>query len=88
MAEAYSFNTDYLFWIPPDLKIKNILLVGNAPSDKIQQFFEQVTKVDAVDNQNAREKGTSVFLLLGAKEGFSELFRDEMNRRKREMDCF
>ncbi|MCX6237281.1 MAG: glycosyltransferase family 39 protein [Bacteroidia bacterium] len=88
MAEAYSFNTDYLFWIPNDLKIKNVLLVGKAPSDKIQQLFEHFTKVAEVENPDARERGTSVFLLTGAKEKFSEIFRTEILRRKKNMDCF
>jgi len=27
-------------------------------------------------------------LLMGANEGFSEIFKAEINRRKNEMDCF
>lgn len=88
MPEAYSFNTDYLFWIPPGLKIKNVLLVGDAPDENIQKLFDHFSKEGVVENPNAREKGTSVFLLLGAKEGFPDFFRTEMNRRKIEMDCF
>jgi len=88
MAEAYSFNTDYLFWIPDNLKIKNLLLVGDLPDEKILKLFEHFTKVDEVKNPDAREKGTSIFLLTGANEGFAIFFRNELNRRKREMDCF
>jgi len=44
--------------------------------------------VGVVENQDARELGISVLLLPGAKEGFPEYFRTEMNRRKIEMDCF
>jgi hypothetical protein len=88
MAEAYSFSTDYLFWIPPDLKLKNVLLVSNNPPDNVQQYFDQVTKVATVENPNARECGTSVFLLLGARSGFSDYFLKEVKRRKVEMDCF
>jgi len=88
MAEAYSFNTDYLFWIPDNLKIKNVLLVGDLPDEKILQLFEHFTKIDEVKNPDAREKGTSIFLLTGANEGFTVFFRNELNRRKREMDCF
>jgi hypothetical protein len=88
MTEAYSFNTDYLFWIPNDLKIKNILLVGEAPGENIQKLFEHFSKVATVENPDSRERGTSVYLLLGAKDGFSDNFRNEMNRRRKEMDCF
>ena len=88
MAKAYSFSTDYLFWIPTDIKITNILLVGNAPSEKIQKLFEHFSKVAEVENRDARERGTSIFLLSGAKKEFNEIFKNEMNRRKKEMDCF
>lgn len=88
MPEAYSFNTDYLFWIPSPLVIKNVLLVGDAPSDSVQHLFEHVEKVADVKDPNARERGTAVFLLTGAKKGFAEYFNGEIERRKREMDCF
>ncbi len=88
MAEAYSFNTDYLFWIPDNMKISNILLVGNVPGENIQKLFEHFSKVASIDNPDARERGTSIFLLTGAKREFSEIFRKEMNRRIIEMDCF
>ncbi|NEW83170.1 MAG: glycosyltransferase family 39 protein [Mariniphaga sp.] len=88
MAKAYSFSTDYLFWIPADMKIKNLLLVGNAPDQSVQKLFDHFSKVAEVENPDARERGTSIFLLTGAKDGFNVFFRNELNRRKREMDCF
>ena len=88
MPEAYSFNTDYLFWIPNDLKIKNVLLVGKASDEKTQKFFEHFTKVAEVENPDARELGTSVFLMLGAKVEFTAIIKAEINRRRTEMDCF
>ena len=88
MPEAYSVSTDYLFWIPHDLKIKNVILVGKASDEKTQKLFEHFTKVAEVENPDARERGTSIFLLMGAKNEFSAIFNAELNRRKREMDCF
>ena len=46
------------------------------------------TKIGIVENPDARERGTSLFLLTGAKNEFSAIFNAEMNRRKKEMDCF
>jgi len=88
MAEAYSFSTDYLFWIPTERKITNILLVGKAPSETIQKLFEHFSKVAEVENRDARERGTSIFMLSGARKEFGDIFKNEMNRRKKEMDCF
>ena len=88
MAEAYSFSTDYLYWIPTNIRIKNVLLIGNEPSEKVQKLFEHFTKVASVENKDAREHGTSIFLLTGAKAEFSSFFFNEVKRRRVEMDCF
>jgi len=88
MVEAYSFSTDYLFWIPDNLNIKNVILVGKLPGDNVQNFFDHFSKVAFIENPDSREKGTSIFLLQGAKPGFAEFFRSEINRRRAEMDCF
>jgi len=88
MAEAYSFSTDYLFWIPDNITINNVLLVGKIPSDKILQLFDHITKVGVIENPDARERGTTIYLLTGARSQFSGVFKDEMNRRRKELDCF
>ena len=86
--EAYSFSTDYLFWIPENLKITNVILIGNYPDNKVVQLFDRIEKIGSVDNQLAREKGTSVYLMSGANEKFSGIFNAEVKRRRIEMDCF
>ncbi len=35
MPEAYSFNTDYIYWLPHFKKIQNILLVGNKLDQQV-----------------------------------------------------
>ena len=86
--ESYSFSTDYLYWIPENLKITNVILIGKYPDNKVVQFFDHIEKIGSVENQYAREKGTSVYLMTGANEKFSEFFYGEVKRRRLEMDCF
>jgi len=88
MKEAYSFSTDYLFWIPDDLIINNIILVGDQPDEKVQGLFSHFSKVGVVENPDSRERGTSVFILSGAKEQFTVFFGNEITRRRMELDCF
>ena len=86
--EAYSFSTDYLFWIPENIRITNVILIGKYPDNKVVQLFNRIEKIGSVENPFAREKGTSVYLMSGAKEKFSRVFNDEVKRRRIEMDCF
>ena len=88
MVEAYSFSTDYLFWIPDNLIIKNVILIGKLPAEKVQKMFDHFSRVGFIENPDSREKGTPIFLLQGAKPGFAEFFRAEIIRRRAEMDCF
>ena len=86
--ETYSFSTDYLYWIPEDLKITNVILIGKDPDNKVVQFFDHIEKIGSVENPYSREKGTSVYLMTGANEKFSDFFNVEVKRRRLEMDCF
>jgi hypothetical protein len=88
MKEAYSFNTDYIYWLPEIKSIKNVLLVGEPPDENIVKMFAGMLKTDSVVNEYSREKGTGIFLFTGADSTFTKFFYDEAERRKRELDIF
>jgi hypothetical protein len=88
MPEAYSFNTDYIFWLPHLEKIQNILLVGNKPSDKVTGMFSEIKLTGTVENEYAREKNTGIYLLLGAKDLFTPVFYNLVEDRKKKLDIF
>ena len=88
MKEAYSFNTDYVYWLPTMKKIKNILLVGEVPDQKIINMFSGFIKMGVVENENAREKGTAIFLLSVSKPGFTEGFYKMAEKKKNNFEIF
>jgi hypothetical protein len=88
MPEAYSFNTDYIYWLPDLEKIENVLLVGNKPDQEVIDLFTAFKTVGIVENEFAREKGTKIFLLLGAKPEFTGLFYKMAEERKRKFNIF
>jgi hypothetical protein len=88
MKEAYSFNTDYIYWMPRIAHIKNVLLVGEMPEGNVGRMFRGVVKTDSVTNEYAREKGTGIFLFTDADSSFTSFFYNELERRKRELDIF
>ncbi len=88
MPEAYSFNTDYIYWMPDQNQIQNILLVGEKPSQKIIDLFDEIRLVGVVENEFAREKGTSVYLLTGAKPEVSEIINKMAKERISNFDIF
>ena len=88
MPEAYSFNTDYIYWLPRLERIDNVLLVGDQPGQEVTSLFREIRTVGVVEDEFAREKGTTVFLLLGAKPGFTDFFYTMAEKRKAELDIF
>lgn len=88
MPEAFSFNTDYIYWLPRFQEIKNVVLVGDKPDDEICAMFSEIKLVGIVENEYAREKNTSIYLLLGAKPDFTEGFYKLANQRKEKFDIF
>jgi hypothetical protein len=86
--EAYAANTDYIFWIPRMKTIKNILLIGNKPDDRILAMFKSYRLTGLVENEFAIEKNTGIYLLSGANEDFTSKFYQTIEKRKRDFDIF
>lgn len=88
MKEAYSLNTDYIYWIPEKADIKNVVLVGDNVDDDIAKMFGSYKQTGIIENKYARENGTGIYLLTGASPAFSDFFYKEIERRKKEHDIF
>ncbi len=88
MHQAYSLNTDYIFWLPETKKIQNILYVGNLPGEEVLDMFREFKLVGTVENEFAREKGTKIFLLLNAKDEGTDMFNNIVEKRIKSYDIF
>jgi hypothetical protein len=88
MPEAYSYNTDYIYWLPHLKKIKNILLVGRQPGQEVINMFKDFKQTGVVENEYAREKNTGIYLLTGANDILTAVFYSRVEERKRKLDIF
>jgi len=88
MPEAYSFATDYIYWLPRMKKIQNILIVGDRPDKRVTDLFTGVQLVGTVENEYAREKGTGIYLMTGANELVTAMFYKLADDRKKNFDIF
>ncbi|RZL39663.1 MAG: glycosyltransferase family 39 protein [Pedobacter sp.] len=84
---AVSYNADYLYWFKMDKPIKDLILIREANEEdperkKEQPFFEKITKIGELRNPYAREKGTTVFLLEGAKIDVNSRLKSEIEEEK------
>ena len=88
MAEAYAFNTDYIYWLPHLKKIQNLVFIGKKPSDEIIRMFKEIKQIGFVENEQAREKDTGIFILTGASELFTQAFYNKVEERKKNLNIF
>jgi hypothetical protein len=84
---AVSYNADYINWITLDKPIKNIVRVydaGQAEEDmpKLMSLFQEVRKIGSIENKNAREFGTTILLLKGAKLDVNKVIADDIKEKK------
>ena len=90
---VYELHRDeYLYWYPLEkMEIRNVVLVkgpwDDDPSrERERTLFETVELIGEIENPYAREKGTKVYLLKGAKQSIEKILEEEIERRKKGMD--
>lgn len=86
--QAVSFNADYINWMPLQQPIKDVIQVKDYTDEdstrtREKSLFEKVTLVGRIENEYAREHGTRIYLLQGAKTNINALIQQEIDERKR-----
>ncbi|MCG6186200.1 glycosyltransferase family 39 protein [Maribellus maritimus] len=87
-TEALSLSADYINWYPFDeFEIVNVILVQIKTDDdperkREREFFEEVKLIGKISTKNAREEGTSVYLLRGATVSINDILREEIRSRR------
>ena len=85
---AVSMNADYINWYPLEkFEIKNVILVKDIYDtdqnrEKERPLFKEVSLIGEIKNKYAREAGTKVYLLKGAKLPINDIFKNEILKRK------
>lgn len=79
-VSAVSFNADYVNWFPLDKKIETVILVKEA-ENKLEakifygKIFSTVKEFDSVQNNLAREYGTTIFILKKPKTDINAVLK-------------
>src|SRR5690606_21526958 len=86
--QAVTMNADYVNWIDLSREIKNVILVREADegiSEGEISFFERSEQIGTITDPNAREFGTIVHLLSGAKTDINAILQKEIEEKKEEL---
>ena len=89
-TQAVSMNADCINWYPLDeMEVRNVILVKQQDDEdekrtKEMSLFEEITLIGAIENKYAREVGTKVYLLRGAKQSINNILQREIEEAKRD----
>jgi 4-amino-4-deoxy-L-arabinose transferase-like glycosyltransferase len=89
LPAAYSDNASFLYWLPIDKYITNMILVTNDPHEEQHDWakgFQQIVKVDSITNFYARERGDYIYLFKGADKNFNHFFDEKIEKDKAEFN--
>jgi hypothetical protein len=84
--KAIAFDADYLKWFPALPRITTLIRVTEVDegvSAEEQRMFGETRKVDSIENEYAREKGTSIYIMTKPKIDLVKFIRDEVEMEKR-----
>src|SRR6476660_5188514 len=80
---AFSDNASFLYWLPLNKNITNMILVTDDPNEQQHDWakgFQQIVKVDSVTSAYARERGDYIYLFRGADENFNHFFKEKIEK--------
>jgi len=87
IGEALTIDADYMYWYPLDEgEIVNVILVKDPWDEdpertRERELVDTVELIGEITHPHAREKGTKVYLLKGAKVSVNEILREEIEKR-------
>ncbi|RYD82828.1 MAG: glycosyltransferase family 39 protein [Sphingobacteriales bacterium] len=85
---ALSYNADYVYWFPKNVQWKNMIMVKDAdesdPERKDERpYFDSIFVAGKITNEFAREKGTTVYVLLNATPEVTTIIQKEVSDRQK-----
>lgn len=86
--QSITLNADYVNWIDLSREIKNIILVREGVdgiTEREISFFEKSEEIGIISDPNAREYGTIIHLLLGAKTDINAILAKEIEQKRAEL---
>jgi len=82
---AYSDNASFLYWLPQNIHIDNLLLLTDDKNEMQHDFiknFSFAAVTDSITTPMAREHGDLVILLKGANNAFNQTFKEKIEKDK------
>lgn len=85
LPQAHSSNASFLYWLPDDIRIVNMILLTDDEEEMakpfIKDFFSAILN-DSITTRYARERGNLIITLKGANDAFNQMFKEKIEADK------
>lgn len=86
---AVSLNADYINWFRLDREIRHVVRVKDVYDQGKElivsgPYFEKVSRLGEITNEFAREKGTTIYILLKTKVDANKFIQMEIDDRRKD----
>ncbi len=85
LPQVHSDNASFLFWMPDQYEVNNLLFVGRdlpPPGDVVFEQFESYQVTDSITNPLAREFGVKIILFRNGNDTVNELIEKSIKEKK------
>ena len=82
LPEAHSDNGSFLYWMPRNIHIDNLVLITDDRDEMQHPFiknFKSAVVTDSVTNTYSLERGSLIIVFKGANDAFNKMFQEKIN---------
>lgn len=82
LPEVYSDNGSFLYWMPRNVHIDNLVLITDDHEEMQHPFiknFKSAVVTDSVTSKYSLERGSLIIVLKGANEAINQMFREKID---------
>lgn len=86
LPEVYSTSASFLFWMPENYSIRNVIWVGHEMPENVDPIIHQFKKISVADSLSLpyfREDGMKFFLLESGSDSVNLLLEQTIRNRKK-----
>ena len=80
LPEAISFSESFQYWLPWQFQndIRSLVYINDEPGEDIKTLFGKITLIGRINNKDAREYGTGVYLCEDPEVSFNEFWKERL----------
>jgi hypothetical protein len=80
LPEPISFSESFIYWVPLEFpfEMTHLIYINDELGEDVQQLFDKISIAGKITNKDAREYGTTVYLLEEPNNNFNIFWKERL----------